>query len=703
VQLLDANGTLITSSRNNANRDESISRSLATGTYFVRVFFYEGSAVSSLSSYSLNLNATSADNTRLTARDLGILNGTLNIPDAVSVTDSEDFFKFTLASASNFSLGLTGISSGTDTDVQLLDANGTLIISSTNEDNLNESISRSLDAGTYFVRVFRYEGSSTSNYNLNLSATSTDGNSGDPEPPAAAGITIQTASGDQITTEQGGAAIYSFVLNSVPTDPVRLLFTLSDPTEGSLSSTGLTFTTANWNTPQRLTVTGVDDIEDDGDINYIISTRVQSEDPDYGPRIGGTGGVRVPNLRLTNIDDGLDRGLELYGDSGGLVVNDRLQGLNGKDLIFGRYGRDRLRGGLNDDTLHGEQDDDGLWGEAGNDDLYGGYGSDTLYGEQGNDTLYGEQGNDTLYGGDGDDRLTGGEGTDLLVGGNGNDLYVIDDELDTIDDQGSLSDRDRVNIRGNFSTYALPNGIEDATLETTACNSLTGNQNSNNLVGNRNGNSINGGGGNDTVDGGDGNDVIIGGDGGGNDLYQGGNGIDTINYSSIVGYSVTVSLATASASGDGADTLRDIENVIGGSRNDVITGSSVNNTLNGGRGNDRLTGGRGADRLAGGVGADVFRYLAITDSNVTAANRDAIVDFNGRAGDRVDLSSIDANSQLSGNQAFNFIGAASFSGGRGQLRFASGVLSADTNGDRNADFAIALTNVTVLNVGWVVL
>jgi Ca2+-binding RTX toxin-like protein len=525
----------------------------------------------------------------------------------------------------------------------------------------------------------------------------------DPEFSLTAGITLQPASGDQVTTEQGGSAIYSFVLNSVPTDPVRLLFTLSDPTEGSLSSTSLTFTTTNWNTPRNLTVTGVDDIEDDGDINYIVSIRVQSEDPDYGPRIDGTGGIQLPNLQLINLDDGQDRGLELYGDSGGLVVNDRLQGLNGKDLIFGRYGRDRLRGGLNDDTVHGEQDDDGLWGEGGNDDLYGGYGSDTLHGEQGNDTLYGEQGNDTLYGGDGDDRLTGGEGTDLLVGGNGNDLYVIDDELDTINDQGSLSDRDRVNVRGSFSAYTLPNGIEDASLQATNCNSLTGNQSNNNLVGNGNGNSIDGGSGNDTVNGGDGNDVIIGGDGGGNDLYQGGNGIDTVNYSSVVTNRVTVDLATGSASGDGTDNLLSIENVIGGSRNDVITGSSVNNTLNGGGGTDRLTGGGGADRLAGGVGADVFRYLTITDSNVTAANRDTIVDFNGRAGDRIDLSSIDANSRLSGDQVFNFIGTASFSGVFGQLRFASGILSADTNGDRSADFAIALTNVTALNVGWVTL
>ncbi|MFN9547106.1 MAG: PPC domain-containing protein, partial [Cyanobacteriota bacterium] len=110
----------------------------------------------------MTLSEVLQDNTLLTSRDLGILNGTLNISDTVSSEDGEDFFKFTLASASNFSLALTGISSGTDTDVQLLDANGTLITSSRNNANRDESISRSLATGTYFVRVFFYEGSAVS-------------------------------------------------------------------------------------------------------------------------------------------------------------------------------------------------------------------------------------------------------------------------------------------------------------------------------------------------------------------------------------------------------------------------------------------------------------------------------------------------------------------------------------------------------------
>ena len=46
----------------------------------------------------------------------------------------------------------------------------------------------------------------------------------------------------------------------------------------------------------------------------------------------------------------------------------------------------------------------------------------------------------TLNGGSGNDRLTVGEGFDLQIGGPGDDTYIIDDERDTIDDQGLDTD-----------------------------------------------------------------------------------------------------------------------------------------------------------------------------------------------------------------------------------------------------------------------
>ena len=54
----------------------------------------------------------------------------------------------------------------------------------------------------------------------------------------------------------------------------------------------------------------------------------------------------------------------------------------------------------------------------------------------------------------------------------------------------------------------------------------------------------------------------------------------------------------------GNDTIRNFENLQGGSGNDVLDGGTGNDLLYGSDGNDTLLGGDGADSLAGGDGAD---------------------------------------------------------------------------------------------------
>ena len=49
-----------------------------------------------------------------------------------------------------------------------------------------------------------------------------------------------------------------------------------------MSPASLTFTAANWNTAQTVTVTGVDDVLDDGDIAYsIVTAAATSSDANY--------------------------------------------------------------------------------------------------------------------------------------------------------------------------------------------------------------------------------------------------------------------------------------------------------------------------------------------------------------------------------------------------------------------------------------
>jgi Ca2+-binding RTX toxin-like protein len=98
-----------------------------------------------------------------------------------------------------------------------------------------------------------------------------------------------------------------------------------------------------------------------------------------------------------------------------------------------------------------------------------------------------------------------------------------------------------------------------------------------------------------------------------------------------------------------------------------------------------LTGGSGRDIMVGGTGVDRFDFNGISETAV-GANRD-VVFFERTEGDKLDFSTIDANTTSGGNQAFSYVGGSAFSGA-GQLRFSGGVLQGDVNGDGVADFEV---------------
>lgn len=192
------------------------------------------------------------------------------------------------------------------------------------------------------------------------------------------------------------------------------------------------------------------------------------------------------------------------------------------------------------------------------------------------------------------------------------------------------------------------------------------------------------GGGKDDVSGNSGADTLFG--EAGNDLLSGGFGSDILSG----GYGRDV------LHGDGGgDRLR------GNQGADTIYGDAGRDRLFGGYGYDKLFGGTGADRLHGGTGKDViyagadadkdtFVFTAISDSP-TEAKRDVLHDFT-RGTDVIDLSGIDANSDLEGNQAFTFSGVdandhAVWYSNSGK----SIIVSADVDGDSLADFSIRVT------------
>ena len=70
----------------------------------------------------------------------------------------------------------------------------------------------------------------------------------------------------------GGTAEFEMVLTVLPTEGVAVRLVSSAPDEGTLSHELVTFTPADWNIPQTITVTGVDDQVADGDQPFWIVT-----------------------------------------------------------------------------------------------------------------------------------------------------------------------------------------------------------------------------------------------------------------------------------------------------------------------------------------------------------------------------------------------------------------------------------------------
>ncbi|MFN7982693.1 MAG: hypothetical protein U0Q11_12610 [Vicinamibacterales bacterium] len=89
----------------------------------------------------------------------------------------------------------------------------------------------------------------------------------------SAGITVTPTSG-LTTTEAGGIATFTMVLTSQPTANVTPIgLSSSNTAEGTVSPSSVTFTSGNWNTPQTVTVTGVDDFLVDGAVAFSSSRR----------------------------------------------------------------------------------------------------------------------------------------------------------------------------------------------------------------------------------------------------------------------------------------------------------------------------------------------------------------------------------------------------------------------------------------------
>ncbi|MEH2119192.1 S8 family serine peptidase [Nostoc sp.] len=148
-----------------------------------------------------------AGNSISTAYNINILNTYRSFSDWVGAADTNDYYRFSVESQSNFNLSLTGLSA--DADVQLLDDLGNVITSSTNNGSSSESIIRQLSAGTYLARVYPFSSANT-NYNLSLTAN--------PIPNISfSSFNVFDAAGDSTINSvfQGGAIQLNYGLSNV--------------------------------------------------------------------------------------------------------------------------------------------------------------------------------------------------------------------------------------------------------------------------------------------------------------------------------------------------------------------------------------------------------------------------------------------------------------------------------------------------------
>ena len=176
-------------------------------------------------------------------------------------------------------------------------------------------------------------------------------------------------------------------------------------------------------------------------------------------------------------------------------------------------------------------------------------GNDILTAQTLQDQFNGRSGNDTITGGDGNDTIYGSAGDDWISGSGGNDSIV----------GGTGDDR------------------------------------------------ISDGDGDDEVMAGEGDDMVLA--GAGDDIFSGGKGFDTLDFSAATA-GMTIDMNKGTALGQGTDSIKDFEKIIGTAFADSIRGSSGDDVIEAGGGKNVIRGGAGSDDMTGGDRSDTFVWKA---------------------------------------------------------------------------------------------
>jgi Ca2+-binding RTX toxin-like protein len=462
---------------------------------------------------------------------------------------------------------------------------------------------------------------------------------------------------DHITVV-GGDMNDTITVNPMPRDGTRI-----DGTAGNDTIVGSAG-------PDKITGGAGDDVIDPNDVATPVNMDVNSLDPscDPDPFFSDTTIVNCPDI----LDgQGGFNTLKFDHKPNGVWIDSGVKGPDPKSVIDpNRPKNGDARANLLVIASTGWRFNRFI-GTPGNDQIIGTDQNDTLSGRGGADVLCGGPGNDTVdYSDSGESvnvSLDTAIGPDVKWDGSAPQRAFVRTDCRQTNNSGtvdpSLAERDCIANDGGSADG--PPGARDCVGVDTE--NVIGSDFGDTLVGNDPGryvdraaffeprgmNILDGGGGDDTLDGRLGADTLIGGTGG--EVHG-----DTVSYATET-LPVAVTLDGAandgstsndpktsdfnSDSGKGDSVGTDVENIIGGSSDDVLGGSAANNEIQGGPGDDVIQGGDGGDTLNGGEGDDDLQGEAGNDQ-LSGDNGDDLLDggsdqdtFNGGDGeDAVDYS-----------------------------------------------------------------
>jgi hypothetical protein len=150
-------------------------------------------------------------------------------------------------------------------------------------------------------------------------------------PPPPAGVTVMESAGATNVAEGGAVDTYTVVLTTLPTANVTI--TLNPGPQLTVAPASLTFTPTNWNVPQTVTVTAVDDAVVEGAQTSTITHTATSTDAGYN-------GITIAGVTV-NITDN-DAAPPLPPTGGGEGSYTGSSGPTGSEGSFG-FGRHSRR------------------------------------------------------------------------------------------------------------------------------------------------------------------------------------------------------------------------------------------------------------------------------------------------------------------------------------------------------------------------